>query len=246
MTAHVIAIPGGVAPAAQRYAPLKGAVEDATLHLKDLEVYSAGQPPADYSVEMEVAGALSFADSLGLDRFHLLGYSGGGFVSLALAAAHPQRLLSLAVFEPAGVPGQTGSEEREYRRRLDDALAGLSGADFMHVFTSHQVRPGVQLAPPSGPPEPWMRQRPAGIAAMMGSFDKHPLDRARFRGCDFPFFYGYGDQTSDYEEVKVSVLARLLPDLHVRRFPGLHHFLAPELIYNPEHVAELKRLWTGG
>ncbi|GAC1643748.1 MAG: hypothetical protein NVS9B11_13540 [Candidatus Dormibacteraceae bacterium] len=54
---------------------------------------------------MEVEAIKRFADSLGLARFHLLGYSGGGFMSLAFAGAHPRRLLSLALFEPASVPG---------------------------------------------------------------------------------------------------------------------------------------------
>ena len=96
MTAHVIALPGGVNPAALRYAPLQAALgTDVELHLKDLEVYSGDEPPAGYSVQMEVDAVGRFADSLRLERFHLLGYSGGGFVALAmptcLGVNHPER-----------------------------------------------------------------------------------------------------------------------------------------------------------
>src|SRR5437868_6483682 len=99
MKGPVISLPGGIMPAALRYAPLKSAVTgEAEVHTKDLEVYAGDAAPPDYRIEMELAGLSAFADSLKADRFHLVGYSGGGFVSLAFAAAHPERLMSLAVF----------------------------------------------------------------------------------------------------------------------------------------------------
>ena len=84
MIPQVICLPGSVAPAAQRYGPLVAQVGDrALLHLKDLEVYAGDAPPPDYSVDMELAALERFADALNLDRFHLAGYSGGGFIALA-------------------------------------------------------------------------------------------------------------------------------------------------------------------
>ena len=113
MTVQVIALPGGVMPAAQRYASLAGTVgERVQLHPKDLEVYSGEEPPPDYSIQMEVEAVARFADSLSLSRFHLLAYSGGGFVSLAFAGAHPERLLSLGLFEPASIPGELSERRR--------------------------------------------------------------------------------------------------------------------------------------
>src|SRR5438128_6662275 len=83
MITHVMALPGGVMPASMRYAPLSSALSsDVQLHLKDLEVYAAAEPPAGYSIDLEVRAVAALADSLGLEQFHLLGYSGGGFVSL--------------------------------------------------------------------------------------------------------------------------------------------------------------------
>lgn len=245
MNVPVIALPGGVAPAADRYAPLISAFEgEVDFRLKDLEVYAGEEPPAGYSVDVETEALARFADAQGLDRFHLLGYSGGGFVALAFAATHPERLLSLALFEPAGVPGRRTAEEAELTRRLREALAGLEGGDFMRAFMQHQVRPGVELAPPAGPPPPWMRLRPRGLAALMAAFDACDLDRERFRECRFPVFLGHGELTGEYEEVKASVLARLLPDLHLRRFDGIHHFVPPARLYTPEHVDALRDFWS--
>ena len=244
MAVPVIALPGGVMPAAMRYAPLASAVAgEAELHFKDLEVYAGEKPPAGYSIDLELAAVSRLADSLGLDRFHLLGYSGGGFVSLAFAGAHPERLLSLALFEPASVPGDLTPEEAQLYSRLRAALAGLEGPEFMREFVRLQVRPGVEVPPPAGPPPPWMSRRPAGLAALMAVFGEHRFDRAWLRQCRFPVFLAYGELTGEQEEVKAGVLARLLPDFHVRRFDGVHHFAPPEQIYTGDHVRSLRELW---
>jgi pimeloyl-ACP methyl ester carboxylesterase len=90
MSIDLIALPGGVMPAALRYQWLAATLEgEVCLNTKVLEAYSGDIPPSGYSITLEVEALSSFADSLNLDRFHPLGYSGGGFVSLAFAGAHP-------------------------------------------------------------------------------------------------------------------------------------------------------------
>ncbi|MDQ6772776.1 MAG: alpha/beta hydrolase [Candidatus Dormibacteraeota bacterium] len=245
MTVPVIALPGGVMPAALRYAHLAAALgSDVGLHTKDLEVYSGDEPPAAYSIALEVEAVARFADSLGLDRFHLLGYSGGGFVSLAFAGAHKDRLLSLTLFEPASIPGALTAEEAPLFRRLEAELADLSGAEFMGGFIRLELRPGVDVPTPAGPPPPWMRHRPAGLAAMLAAFGKHPFDRDSLRQCRFPVFLGYGDLSGEHEEIRAGILGRLFPDVHIRRFSGIHHFVPPEQIYTSDHRRALRELWA--
>jgi len=243
----VMCVPGSVAPAAQRYASLIAAIGDvAELHLKELEVYREPSPPADYSIETELAGIDRKADSLGFGRFHLVGYSGGGFVSLAYAATRPGRLISLGLFEPAGIPGTRTAEEEKAHRSLEEQLRGLDGRDFMSAFVRLQLKSGVQPPPPPASTPPEMRNRPAGISAMIRGFDTYRLDRALFEACIFPVYIGYGDLSDDYQLVKAQVLAGLFGDIQVRRYPGVHHFVAPEEIYTPEHAAELVNLWQRG
>ena len=245
MSRDVIALPGGVMPAELRYAPLKSALaSEAEIYTKDLEVYATDAPPTDYGVDLEVEALGDFADSLGLQRFHLVGYSGGGFVSLAFAGTHPDRLLTLAVFEPAWVPGERDAEEIEWWAQLDRGLAGKTGPDFMAAFMRLQTRPDVELPPPSGPPPPWMGNRPAGLTAMIGAFGRYRFDRASLSRVKVPVLFGYGDQTGEQEGIKASRLSRLLPDLHIRQFAGMHHFMPPERIYTTEHVAAIRELWA--
>lgn len=246
MSQTVIALPGGIMPAALRYAPLESALGGKVdFHFKDLEAYAGDESPPGYSLDTELTALGTFADSLEAQRFHLVGYSFGGFVSLVFAGLYPQRLLSLALFEAARVPGDLSSEENVLDQKLRQTLAGAEGPDFLRLFVSSQVRPGVEVPPPSGPPPPWMRNRPAGFAAMMRVLANHRFDRKRLQNCNFPVFYGYGDLTTEMmAELQAAVLARLVPDIHIRRFSGVHHFVPPERIYTPQHIEDLQALWT--
>lgn len=245
MKSPVVCVPGSVAPAAQRYAPLIAAVGDAAeLHLKDLEVYREASPPAGYSITDELDAIDRFADSERLDRFHLVAYSGGGFIALAYAATRPQRVISLAVFEPAQIPGRLGAEEEAFFDVLRHKLDGLEGPAFMATFIREQVKPGAVVPPPpQGPPSPEMQKRPAGIAAMIGAFGAFAFDRGVLATLPFPVYYGYGDLSHPEQALKAGILARLVPDIHVRCFHGVHHFVPPDQIYTPEHTAELVELW---
>ena len=245
MSTQVICLPGGVAPAAQRYGPLKAVVgERAELHMKDHELYRGDTPPTDYSVEMELEDIDRFADSLGLARFHLVGYSGGGFLSLAYAGTRPQRLLSLAIFEPARVPGKPMPEEQNAFDALNARLAGLEGAAFMAAFVAAQLKPGVQAPPPPVRSWPGIEKRPAGIAAMTRAFTTYSFDRDRLRSCEVPLYLGYGDLTNDFEELQAAILARLFADIRIQRFAGVHHFVPPEDIYTRAHAQALEDLWA--
>src|SRR5436190_19439986 len=102
-------------PADLAYGSLLEALgEDVEAIAKDLEVYAGPEPPVGYTLDDEIAGVLRTAGDAGFDRFHLVGYSAGGASSVAFAAKHPDRLLSLALLEPAWM-GNDGlsPEERD-------------------------------------------------------------------------------------------------------------------------------------
>jgi pimeloyl-ACP methyl ester carboxylesterase len=245
MKSQVVCIPGSVAPAAQRYRPLvEAASQVAEFHLKDLEVYREATPPAAYAIEEEVAAIDRFADSEHLDRFHLVAYSGGGFIALAYTAKKPDRVISLAMFEPARIPGKLRAEEQAFFSTLERKLDGLQGPEFMAAFVREQVKPGVQVGPPPpGPVSPEMQKRPAGIAALIRAFEAYRFDRELLRRVDAPVYYGYGDLSHEEQALKAGILATLFADLHVHRFSGVHHFVPPEMIYTAEHVNALVALW---
>ena len=241
----VVFLPGGVLPAEPAYAALLrvlGKRVDAVT--KDLEVYSEDRPPKDYGLGMEVAGILREADDHGFDRFHLVGYSGGGASSLAFAAQHGGRLLSLALLEPAWA-GNDRTEEEETLWLRFRALDRLPTDELMAGFIRLQLAPGVEPPPPpESPPPRWMAKRPAGIRAFIEAFDSGHLELQALRAFDRPVYFALGGRSNpDYYARMANRLAGIFPDFTIETFPDRHHFDPPHRI-EPEHLAEsLLALW---
>jgi pimeloyl-ACP methyl ester carboxylesterase len=244
---HAILLPGGVLPAGPAYAALIAALgADVDAHPKELEVYAGDEPPAGYSMATEVAGIARVAEEAGFDRFHLVGYSGGGAASLAFAATNPERLASLALMEPAfaGWQRMTAPERTHFERFR--ALLDMDDADVFQTFQRLQLAPGVDPpTPPAGPPPPWMAKRPAGLRAILREFMTTDLDLDGLSRFDRPVWFALGGRSNpDYYGRMADRLAGVFPDFTIERFPDRHHFDPPHRI-EPERVAEsLRALWA--
>ena len=242
----MILLPGAVLPAEPAYSALITALgEGVDAVAKDLEVYATPEPPEHYSLEVETAGVLREADAHGWERFHLVGYSGGGAASLAFAAARPERLASLALLEP-GWAGNWDLSPAEKALWLEfDRLEGLPVEQFMQEFTRLELKPGVPPPAPSpGDPPPWMAKRPAGIRAFGRAFKRGDINREALRRFDRPVYYALGalSNPDHYGEI-AKRLGGVFPDFELEEFEERHHFDPPHRI-EPERLAKsLKTLW---
>lgn len=244
---RVLLLPGSVLPAELAYGALIDALgERADAHAKDLEVYAGEVPSAGYSLDSEIEGVLRDAERLGWERFHLVGYSGGGASALAFAAKHPKQLLSLALLEPAwGGNWDLSPTEKEQWRHYDELLT-LPPEQFMEGFTHLGLRAGVAPPPrPEGPPPPWMAKRPAGIRAFLTTFKSYPLDRKALAGFRQPVYFALGGLSNPDEYGEIAKrLDGVFPDFTLEIFPERHHFDPPHRI-EPERLAtSLLRIWT--
>jgi pimeloyl-ACP methyl ester carboxylesterase len=242
----VILLPGGILPADLAYGALIEALgNEFEAVAKDLELYADDEPPVDYGLDDEVAGVLREGDARGWERFHLVGYSGGGAAALAAAARHPDRLLSLALLEPAWAGNWDLSEAEQAMWRESEKLDVLTPDEFMGAFVRLELRPGVSPpAPPPGPPPPWMAKRPAGIRAFMRTFQTYDLDRESLRRFDRPVYYALGGLSNPdhYGEI-AERLSRTFDDFTLEVFEERHHFDPPHRI-EPERLARsLRSLW---
>jgi pimeloyl-ACP methyl ester carboxylesterase len=244
---RVILLPGIVTPAGAAFGDLLAELgADVEPVAKDLEVYTTDTPPPGYSLDVEVEGVLAVARERGWDRFHLLGYSGGASVALALAAAHPERLSSLALLEPAWAGNWVDASLAhqalwpEYAR-----LAALPAHESMPAFVRIQLRPGVvPPPPPAGDPPPWMAQRPAGIRAIVEAFRGYDLDREALRRFDRPVYFALGGLSNpDQFAEEAERLARVFRDFWLQVFPDRHHFDPPHRAEAPALAASLRSLW---
>jgi pimeloyl-ACP methyl ester carboxylesterase len=234
---HVIFLPGGVVPASLAYGALMEALNDEAVTLaKDLELYASAQPAADYTLGHEVTGVCRAARDARWDRFHLVGFSAGGAASLAFAEALPERLLSLALIEPAWM-GNVGlsPQERTVRREFE-RIAELPTHERMAAFITNQLAPGVDPPSRTEPAPSWMATRPAGLGALTKVFASSTLDLDRLRSFTRPVYFAVGGQSNpDNYQRMAQRASSIFPDCTVDLFAQRSHV-------DPPHQAEPVRL----
>jgi pimeloyl-ACP methyl ester carboxylesterase len=246
---QAILLPGAVLPKDLAYGALVQALGDHVRAVpKDLELYAGDAPPAGYGLELEIEAVLREAEASGFTRFHLTGYSAGGAVALAVASSCPDRLLSLALLEPAWMGNDGLSADEREVWRVFQRLKGLPPERLMPEFAQLQLAPGVEPpAPPPGPPPPWMALRPAGVGALLDAFTDFELDLTALHAFDKPVYFALGELSNPHWYGRMAERARdVFGDFTLDVFDGRHHFDPPHRA-EPEVLAHrLRDVWRRG
>lgn len=90
---------------------------------------TSDKPAGPYSVELMGDDVAAVMDHAGWDSAHVAGASMGGFVAMALTAAHPDRVLGLGLIDTTAWYGEdapTAWEERG-QKAVDGGMAALTG-----------------------------------------------------------------------------------------------------------------------
>ena len=101
----------------------------------DLPGHGRGPAPPEpsyYSVEAMAASVAALATGIADGPCHVVGYSMGGRIALALAAAHPHVCRSLTLI--SATAGMDDQAERARRRQADEALADRIGQHGLEQF----------------------------------------------------------------------------------------------------------------
>lgn len=96
----------------------------------------------DHSVGAQAARLRDFLTALGIDKCHLGGNSMGGAIALRFALDFPERLLSLTLFNNAGVIGTEESELQQLVGQGESPLVPrtLADIDKLLAFVTHKPR----------------------------------------------------------------------------------------------------------
>ncbi|MCX5736977.1 MAG: 2-succinyl-6-hydroxy-2,4-cyclohexadiene-1-carboxylate synthase [Proteobacteria bacterium] len=204
----------------------------------------APQHVAAYRIERCVAQLASVLDALTIPRAHVLGYSMGGRVALALAALLPARVASvLAIGARAGFEDPA---ERTARVRDDEALAARIERDGVPAFVDHwmalplfatQQRLGAAALAEARAER--LANRAHALAASlraMGAGAQPPLHTALSQR-SVPMLLVAGAEDARFAAVARDLAARL-PDARVALVPNAGHAAHLE---NPDAFARIAR-----
>ncbi|MEB3330641.1 MAG: alpha/beta hydrolase [Candidatus Sericytochromatia bacterium] len=202
----------------------------------DLRGHGASSNPSGrFTLEVLCADVLGVLDALGLDRVHVLGTSLGGYVALALRAAAPERVATLAL---AGVrPGWT-------RTHAEDRLDFFQPASILRAYP-HWERYLAELHGRHHGPDHW-RGLAGQVGGLLQTLPDHPavgweaLERDRDR---LPLFFSVGDRDELVPlEAAVEVRARR-PDAHLLVVPRAGHLFREyePTVFSAAYAAFLRR-----
>lgn len=235
----------GVVPAEETFARVREAVAPKhTIVLQDLLAYGA-EPDSAYGLDAEVGSVLETARTHGWDQFHLLGYSIGASVALAVVAAHRERLRSLVLIEPVWI----GNDH------WDDAVAAFLGdldqvmelppGQRRYAFIAALSAPGAPLPePPPGPVPAWVVPRTTRQQRIWGAFRAATLDRRRLALFDRPVYLPLGELSHPAFRVTAAELSRVFPRARLKEYRNCSHFDPPH-VREPDRVAaDLEQLWA--
>jgi pimeloyl-ACP methyl ester carboxylesterase len=199
-----------------------------------------------FALADEAATAIAAIDN-GDDKVHLVGHSYGGGVALNVALARPNRIASMALYEPSafhllrqmgGVGARAHEEIAGVARRICQGVVTGEYRGAVAAFVDYWNGPGT-----------WNTMRPAAQNALIRWAPKGPLDfRAliddptpadAYRGLNFPTLILRGEHAPMPTRVIAEGLSQLLPANRLMVIDGAGH-MGP-LTHAPEVCALIVR-----
>jgi pimeloyl-ACP methyl ester carboxylesterase len=199
-----------------------------------------------FTLAAEGAGALALIDTSD-DKVHLVGHSYGGGVALEVALARPDRIASMALYEPSafhllrqmGGPGIAGyAEIVGIAQHVGKAIAAGDFRYGVAAFVDYWNGAGA-----------WAAIRPSAQHALIRWAPKAPLDfhallenptpASAYRALAFPVLILRGEHAPRPTRLVAEGLAELLPSNRLSVVDGAGH-MGPFT-----HAAEVSRLIAG-
>lgn len=206
----------------------------------------------DLSLEARVSDLEAVVDTAGLDRFDLLGMSGGGPVAVEYAARHPERVAHLLLYGSyargrarRAVRAAAGQEEADLLVSLTRVGWGRDNAAFRHVFTSlympdagpAEVAAYDELQRVSASPEVAARLREEGFAVDVTAAAGRVTAPTQV-------LHVREDGAAPFEEGRH--LAALVPGAEFVPLPGRNHILGADDPGWAAFVQEVRRFTGSG
>lgn len=182
---------------------------------------------ADYGIPKQVERLDQFLTTLGIQKAHFGGSSMGGLIVASYAIAHPEKVSSLWLLDPAGVIGGKQSDvRRAYEERGEYLLFAKTQEEFEHIVDIVMSKP---------PMLPYSVKQVLGRRAI-ADYDLHTRIfrelfksapqialESRIKGLTIPtlIVWGAEDRATDVSDAEI--LHGLMPNSSVQILDGVGH-----------------------
>lgn len=225
----------GVVPPELTFARLAGDVTERPVRLHDLVGYR-DVLPSGYGIDAELSALGAVVDG----RAHLLGYSAGASVTLAFAAAHPDRIASLTLIEPPWIGTHDGTR---FQVGMDTVMLDTPPDRRWEMFHRLLTRPGAAVPPPPPNPPVWAAGRVAHGERVWRALRAHPIATERLRSITAPVYLPVAADSHPWFTDAAHRLAERFESARVEVYPG-NHVRPPHVAEAERFVAALRALWA--
>lgn len=190
----------------------------------------------DYSVAAQSQRVKQLLDALQLPSVHLIGNSMGGFISADFAIRYPDRTLSVALVNPAGVqsPEPSRMQQMLASGRNPFLIQNRQQFDQFYAMTMAQppLVPDIVLAAVAE----HYQARHSQLQKMFADFHDGPGIEAKLPQLKAPALLWWGDQDQLLHVSATSVWQQGIPQLKVHIFNDIGHM---PMLENPTEAARL-------
>ncbi|MDT8906159.1 MULTISPECIES: alpha/beta fold hydrolase [Pseudomonas] len=196
-----------------------------------------------YDIPTQARRVIELLDACGLDKVHVIGNSMGGYLAAWLAATSPERVLTLALLNPAGVTSPQPSDmDRLVAAGRNPSLMG-SRDDFPPFYALTMASPPwVPKVVLAAVAEQYVQRREE-LAEIYADFTASPPMEPRLGDIRAPSLLVWGRQDRMIDVSCVPVWSKGIADLRVEIWDGLGHLPPME---KPARTAALYRDFLKG
>jgi abhydrolase domain-containing protein 6 len=196
-----------------------------------------------YDIPTQARRIIELLDACGLDKVHVIGNSMGGHLAAWLAATSPERVLTLALLNPAGVTAPQPSDmDRQLAAGRNPSLVH-SREEFMPFYAMTMASPpwvpGMVMAAVA---ERYVQHREE-LAEIYADFRASPSMEPRLADIRAPSLLLWGRQDRVIDVSSVPVWSKGIADLRVEIWDGVGHL---PMIEQPVKTAALYREFLKG
>ena len=201
-----------------------------------------GRPPDsiyDYRVELLMADALGIADSLGANRFHIVGHDWGGALAWFIGAHHAERVISLSVISrphPAAfMAAMRDDPDQPHRSRHHPAFQRPEATDALLVDNAGALRRAMaRCAVPEADIDAYLAtlgDRDALDAAVnwYRAMGQSSIQSNRTPAIDVPTMFVWGNEDATVGRIAAENTANYVTGPYrFAELPGVNHFVTDE------------------